>query len=518
MNLTSFARLCQAVEYKTSSDDVATVINKAMKGSSNKDLLVKILCEYYPTNNIGIKRAYSWIANAFGIFEEEIKSAEYSWLDLSEAMGHFVGHDREDSDISLNTLYTLLTLDCSTIDGSSYTLFKEHITQMSGLEVKWFLRYWLRMPRNGITELVVSKALIKYYNEPKISTYVKYNQLDSICVYLDSGKIPPITSEYALFVKPMLATNWNTNDSLPNRYVLDIKYDGNRYQIHKNNNKVLIFNRKGKVVTEQFSDIAKIVKTFDGNFILDSEIYPVDSNGLPANHKLLAKRVHSNDKQKAIMECPVKLAIFDIMMFMGESLIEKPYETRLTHLKGIPTQYLSYMYNRDYNGVISDVSFESAYNDAINEGYEGIMIKDLDAKYDVGRRSSNLLKHKPPRIELDVVITSASYGEGKFSDVFGSFGISILEDGGYTSIGSVGTGFSDIQRRLLTTELKRIVDRYDNGVFYFLPRKVIQVSADMIQVDSEGKYALRFPRLIRLRDDKYAKEVNTIIDLRNMAF
>lgn len=518
MTLVSFARMCQAVENKVSTDDVANIISQSMNNFSNKDTLIKILCEYYNSNNIGTKRAYAWIANAFGIFEEEIKSAEYSWLDLSEAMGQFVGQNAKDSNISLGMLHKLLTLDCSTIDGNSFTLFKEYITQMSGLEVKWFLRYWLRMPRNGITELVVTKALVKYYNEPKILEYVKYNTLDKVCLYLDSGKIPPTNSEHGLFIKPMLAKNWNSNNSLPVNYIMDNKYDGNRYQIHKHHLKVIIFNRKGKIVTNQYTDIAKIVEEFDGNFILDTEIYPVDSNGNPANHKLLAKRVHSNDKEKAILECPVKLAIFDILMFMNESLLEQPYKIRLDYLKGIPTKYLSYIYNRDYNGVISNVSFQSAYNEAINDGFEGIMIKDLDAKYDVGRRSNCLLKHKPPRIELDVVITSASYGEGKLSDVFGSFGISILENEKYIPIGSVGTGFSDLQRRLLTTQLKKIVDRYSNSVFYFLPRKVIQVSADMIQMDSEGQYALRFPRMVRIRDDKYPKEINTTNDIRNMLF
>tara|TARA_R100001463_G_scaffold110177_1_gene164860 strand:- start:4529 stop:6082 length:1554 start_codon:yes stop_codon:yes gene_type:complete len=515
MTLISFARMCQAVENKSSSDDVANIINQSMN-NLHKDTLIKILCEYYDSNNIGIKRAQVWIANAFGIFEEEIKAAEYSWLDLSEAMGQFVGHDKEDSNISLKALYNLLTMDCSTIDGTSYVLFKEHITQMSGLEVKWFLRYWLRMPRNGITEKVVSKALVKHYDNPNIIEYSNYNQLDNVCMYLDSGNIPPTRSEHGLFVKPMLAKNWNTNNHLPVKYVMDIKYDGNRYQIHKHNQKILIFNRKGKIVTNQFTDIANLVRELDGNFILDAEIYPVDEHGNPANHKLLAKRVHSNDKEKAIIECPVRLAIFDILMFMGVSLIEEPYEMRLNHLKGIPTKYLSYMYNRDHNGVMSDVSFQSAYNEAISDGFEGIMIKDLDAKYDVGRRSNSLLKHKPPRIELDVVITSASYGEGKLSDVFGSFGISILDNGAYTSIGSVGTGFSDVQRRLLTTQLKQIVDRYDNNVFYFLPRKVIQVTADMVQIDNDGKFALRFPRMVRIRQDKYPKEINTIHDIRHM--
>jgi DNA ligase 1 len=517
VTLIRFARMCESLE-STTPTKAADIINQSISSFDNKEALIDILCEYYPTNNIGSKRAYSWIANAFGIFEEEIKSAEYSWLDLSEAMGQFVGNNVEDSNICLNMLHRLLTLDCSTIDGNSFILFKEYITQMSGIEVKWFLRYWLRLPRNGVTELVVSKALVKYYSNPKILEYVKYHTLTNVCVYLDNGNEPTTTAEHGLFIKPMLAKNWNTSNSLPLEYVMDVKYDGNRYQIHKYEQKVIIFNRKGKVVTNQYTDVKKIIQSFDGSFIIDTEIYPVDLEGKPVNHKLLAKRVHSKDKQQAIEECPVRIAIFDIMMFMGESLIEETYRNRLIHLKGIPSEYLSLMYNRDYTGAIVDMSFEAAYNSAINDGYEGIMIKDLNATYDVGRRSSNLLKHKPPRIELDVVITSASYGEGKLSDVFGSYGISVKEDGEYIQIGSVGTGFSDLQRRMLTTELKKIVDVFYNGVFHFLPRRVIQVTADMIQIDSEGKYALRFPRLVRLRDDKFPSEVNTIDDLKQMIF
>ena len=251
--------------------------------------------------------------------------------------------------------------------------------------------------------------------------------------------------------------------------------------------------------------IATVTRTYTYEFELEAFTNDPDGN-------------EDEIKQQAIEECPVRIAIFDIMMFMGESLLEEKYRDRLIHLKGIPSEYLSLMYNRDYTGAIVDMSFEAAYNSAINDGYEGIMIKDLNSTYDVGRRSSNLLKHKPPRIELDVVITSASYGEGKLSDVFGSYGISVKEDGEYIQIGSVGTGFSDLQRRILTTELKKIVDVFYNGVFHFLPRRVIQVTADMIQMDNEGKYALRFPRLVRLRDDKFPSEVNTIDDLKQMSF
>ena len=157
---------------------------------------------------------------------------------------------------------------------------------------------------------------------------------------------------------------------------------------------------------------------------------------------------------------------------------------------------------------------------AINEGFEGIMIKDLDATYQAGRRTSAMVKHKPPRIDLDVVITSAKYGNGKRSNVFGTFGISVKDDSsstGYLSVGSVGTGLSDGDLMFLTTELKKIIEKFNAEVFHVLPRVVLEVTCDLISRDAEGNYGLRFPRVLRIRNDKFAKECNSILDLQMMA-
>lgn len=125
------------------------------------------------------------------------------------------------------------------------------------------------------------------------------------------------------------------------------------------------------------------------------------------------------------------------------------------------------------------------------------------------------MKHKPPRIELDVVITSAKYGEGKRSDVFGTFGISVKNDYEYVRVGSVGTGFSDSELTYLTTELKKTVESYENEEFTFLPRFVIEVTCDLITQDADGNYGLRFPRKTRIRQDKHAVDCNTLSDIIN---
>ena len=93
----------------------------------------------------------------------------------------------------------------------------------------------------------------------------------------------------------------------PDNYYIDIKYDGNRYQIHKNKDlSVIIFNRKGKIVTEQFPDIEEQILELEvDDFIIDTEIYPINIDGTPAPHKKMGKRVHKLDKEEAVRDCPV---------------------------------------------------------------------------------------------------------------------------------------------------------------------------------------------------------------------
>ena len=193
---------------------------------------------------------------------------------------------------------------------------------------------------------------------------------------------------------------------------------------------------------------------------------------------------------------------------MGYLLIDEPYRKRLFHLKDFP------MENRVWS-FSNETTIESAYNTSINNGFEGIMIKDLDAKYRSGR-SNNILKHKPPRIELDLVITSAKYGEGRRAGLFGSFGISAKTKNGYQNVGNVGSGLSDGDLLYLTTELKKIIDKYSSDVFYVLPRIVLEVRCDLISQDSDGNYGLRFPRVVRIRNDKHAYDCNTMKDIKNM--
>ena len=503
MTLARFSRMCSLLE-NVSPTQKAVIISESMSAFSNKDDLMEILSMEYMNNNIGEKRAIIWIANALGIFEDEVEDALYTWGDIGEAIEVLDDGNESDSEITLNWFLTLLSMDCSRINSNSYSLFSEAFAMMSAREKKWFVRYWLRTPRNGVNNKVPLKALAKYYKKKyaDIVKYAQYNSVREICYDLERNRTPECILSHGQFLAPMLAKPRKGKEKHPNTYV-DVKYDGNRYQIHNNPDGVIIYNRKGKRVTNQYPDI---VSEFDDypSGIFDAEIYPIEIGGEPAPHKLLAKRVHMKDKAKAVEQCPVKLAIFDLLLLDGISYVDRPLSERLEALKkNMPEKTIATTFE--------DTTIKGAYNLAIDWGFEGIMIKDADATYHAGKRSNAWLKYKPPRINLDVVITSGEYGKGKRSNTFGTFGISVKDkEGGYVSIGKIGTGFSDDDLVWLTNELKKNVDSYVEEVFYFLPRVVLEVTSDLVTMDADNNIGLRFPRCMRIRHDKYAADIDTI--------
>ena len=145
------------------------------------------------------------------------------------------------------------------------------------------------------------------------------------------------------------------------------------------------------------------------------------------------------------------------------------------------------------------------------------MIKDATLAYQPGKRSKGWLKYKPPRISLDVAITSAKYGEGKRAHVYGSYGLSVRDENGeFVSIGKCGTGFSDWDLQWLTTELRKNVDHYTGDEYFFLPRIVLEVTSDLVSTDSDGNIGLRFPRCKRIRNDKYVSEIDTLSTVEGM--
>lgn len=494
---------------KTPTQQVKLIATELDKFDTYKSAVIQLLAREYPSNNIGLAKAKSWLAKMFDCFDDEIESLFVVDDELGEAIYLLDTGAETQRNIGIHSVIRVLENSCGSVNDSSYVLVKDVLLNMSALERKWFVRYWLGSPTNGIDAGTVKKLLAKYYDKKlsEVKNHANFNSLSNLCTYYEMNEEPPMDLSHGSFIKPMLAKDVPMH-KWPKNKIVDYKYDGNRYQIHKEGDSVIIFNRKGSIVTPQFQDVVETVRQYYIDCILDGEIYPIKDDGSPAEHKLMGTRVHSKDHAEARERVSVRWVVFDCLKIADETIMDLSYNERLEKMKNIPQQ----AHRMEEGGDV--LAF---YNRAINDGFEGIIVKDTTLPYEAGKRSAGWAKYKPPRIELDVAITTAKYGEGSRANVFGTFGISVKSDSGFKPVGSIGTGFSEADLVWLTNELRKNVETYTNGTYNLLPRVVLEVSADLVTQDAKGNYGLRFPRCKRIRHDKFVADINTIEDVERLA-
>ncbi len=503
------SRLLESTKGKTPTQQVKLIATELDKFDTHKSAVIQLLAREYPSNNIGLAKAKSWLAKMFDCFDDEIETLFAIDGELGEAIYFLDAGAETERNIGIGSVIRVLETECGALNDSSYLLVKDVLLNMSALERKWFVRYWLGSPTNGIDEGTVKKILAKFYDKKlsEVKSHANFNSLYNISTYYNMNQTPPCNLSHGSFVKPMLAKEVPMN-KWPEHKIVDYKYDGNRYQIHKEGDNVIIFNRKGSIVTPQFQDVVETVRQYEADCILDGEIYPIKDDGSPAEHKLMGTRVHSKDHAEAREKVKVKWVMFDCLKIGNETIMDLSYAERLVKFSQLPDQ----AHRMEKGGDV--LAF---YNRAINDGFEGIIVKDTTLPYEAGKRSAGWAKYKPPRIELDVAITTAKYGEGSRANVFGTFGISVKSDSGFKSVGSIGTGFSEVDLVWLTNELRKNVETFNNGTYNLLPRVVLEVSADLVTQDAKGNYGLRFPRCKRIRHDKFVADINTIKDVELLA-
>lgn len=504
MNLETLEKL-QGTNAKV--DYISSMFSNAEDG--DLPTLAKLLTLDLNKNNVGMNKAKSWICRFFGIFDEEFDMLYESTEDFGETVRIMEAKDTH-SPISLKELILFLEKDFS--KDEDFAEFKTFFESLSDIGRKWFSKFWIRTPNIGIQMKGIYKALAKRFDTPLATVELDcaFNDISFVVECYIGDKIVPTNLQHGKFIKPMLAkvkpiSQW------PREVVYDIKYDGNRYQIHREGDSVIIFNRRGKVVTHQFLDVVERVKTYKAdNFIIDGEIYPIRSDGSPDEHKKMGTRVHSKTWEKA-STVEVKWVAFDCLKWEGTSMLNAILRERLNKLYlGFGGDIVTYQIGGD------PMAF---YNRAISEGFEGIMVKDLQGLYNPAKR--DWIKYKPSRVDLDVVIVGAKTGEHSNSNLLTSFEIAVKDDtsdSGLTSIGRVGNGFTDEDLHTLTNRCKRIVSSWNakTSEYRLMPQIIISVDADAVSRNNKGEYGLRFPRKTRFREDKVLSEINTITDVINL--
>jgi DNA ligase-1 len=389
----------------------------------------------------------------------------------------------------------------------------------SPLEAKYLARLILEDLRIGVGEGTMRDAIAKAFSvDPSLveHAYQALNDLGEVALRAKKGRDSLADVHVRIFhpVKMMLAQQGSISQAIAENGAMaaEYKYDGSRFQFHKQGNRCRMYSRKLEDVTDALPEVVEILKNATSHdVILDGEVIAI-RDGRPLPFQTVLRRFRRKydiaAMQKEIMMQPF---VFDILYLDGKTLIDYPFHERRKHLEEAMSGYVA------PQTVSNDISvIEAVYRESLDAGHEGLMLKVLSSSYTPGIRGKNWLKIKPGVDSIDLAVIGAEWGEGKRAHLFGSFLLACQDRGELLPVGKVATGFTDEELQEVYEMLKDHVITESGKEVHLEPFLVFEVGYSEIQKSPnyESGFALRFPRFIRVRDDKGISDVETLDSIR----
>ena len=290
------------------------------------------------------------------------------------------------------------------------------------------------------------------------------------------------------------------------------KYDGVRCQLHHSQGRVEMFSRDLKETTAAFPELAEGAPGLNHDVLFDGEVL-AHRDGRVLRFFELQRRLGRKVVDPALRrEVPVALVIFDILWLDGRALLDEPLQERRRLLEGLEVRYPFLLARVEEASRPEDL--ERIFTETRERGNEGLMLKDPDSPYTPGRRGLAWLKLKRPLATLDVVVTAVEWGHGKRKGVLSDYTFAVLDtkSGRLVNVGKAYTGLTDAEIATMTKKFLELTVEDHGHVRLVEPVVVLEVAFDSIQHSDRHRsgYALRFPRIVRIRDDKPVEEIDTV--------
>jgi DNA ligase-1 len=499
---------------------------------------------------VGLQQLKKAIASASGYSMSEVEKLMRELGDLGEVAARLVGRRRQ------VTLFTerltvkrvfekIKELPEITGEGSvdrKIASVSELLASASPIEAKFIVRTVLGDLRIGVAEGRLRDAIAQAFDldpDEVEHAYMLTTDYSLVAKAASQGgreglKRLSITVGHP--VSPMLAQRAEDIGEIMERMggkaAFEIKLDGIRVQVHRSGNNIQIFTRRMEDYTSMFPDMIEPLRKSIAvdSAVLDGELVAIDPrSGKPMPFQEVLKRRRKYGIAKAAGEIPVEVHFFDVLLAEGRMMIDEPYVKRRKVLERIVREgdRVKVVEQR----VLSNPDdIKKFVEEALALGHEGLMAKDLNSTYRAGRREFLWLKLKPVLETLDLVVVGAHYGKGKRAGVFGSYVLAArdAETGRYKTVTRCGSGFTDDDLKDLTTRFKKIamksphedVDIEIECDVYFPPEVVFEIAYEEIQKSPEEKHTslmgLRFPRFVRIREDRRAEEATTVGDIEEL--
>ena len=532
------------------------------------------------TLQVGGRSLWQVVVELSGRSESEMGAAYRQHGDLgavAEAVLPGRGAKHHDNSVAeLNRKFR----EISRAKGSSAktVLVRDLLSNVMPLEAKYIIKIMTGDLRIGLKESLVEEAIAKAYGAtlPQVQrANMLLGDIGGALRLAVGGELEGAKMRLFHPLGFMLASPIESAEEGLSYFadaVVEDKYDGIRAQAHISGGEVRIFSRTRDEITESFPELPPALAGLPQDAVLDGEIvawkYPPSLHDAkvivdePLSEAAEAKAANvgrarpftalqqrlgrKKVSDKLLSETPVAFLAFDILYANGELTIDRPLRERAQILEallaaprrsvdaagsrtGTPTQH-SLRFDEDNTSVSASVirapafraasagELEQLFAAAQERGNEGLMIKDLASPYTPGKRGKSWLKMKRELATLDVVVTAVEYGHGKRIGVLSDYTFAVWDEDRLVDIGKAYSGLTDAEIAEMTKWfLEHTIE--DQGFRRTVePRIVLEVAFNnMMRSDRhESGYALRFPRIVRLRPDKPPSEADTLEQARQI--
>lgn len=420
-------------------------------------------------------------------------------------------------------------------------LLRDLLSRATPLEGKYLVKLVMGEFRMGLRESLVEEALARpagVSTEQVQWANMLLGDVGETALLVRHGRLAEASMRLFHPLKFMLATPVDAPQEIVvegegrgESYVfVEDKYDGVRAQLHKEGDRVELYSRTLDPVTHRFPEVVTALESLGHGVIFDGEIVAFsESDGRCLAFSALQKRLGRKTVSEELMaEVPVACMVFDLLYLDGQVLLDEPLSRR----KGLlATLELAYPLVKAPSEAIPLANFalppeqerhrlDDLFDAARDRGNEGLMVKMPGSTYSPGKRGKSWLKVKKALATLDVVVTAVEWGHGKRAHMLSDYTFAVRDDeGDLYNVGKAYSGLTDAEINEMTEFFKAHTIRDFGRVRLVEPVVVIEVAFDKIQPSPRHKsgYALRFPRIVRLRPDKRPRDANTLEDVRAIA-
>jgi DNA ligase-1 len=485
------------------------------------------------TTNVGGSIITEALVQATGTSTDEFLPRYVRLGDAGEAAYELLSEVKPDFRGSWITLADTeeLTAGLSNTSGSKNktALLAALLGRATALEAKYLVKLLVSDLRIGLKEGLVEDAIARAFAQPLADVShanMLLGDIGETAVRSRANDLIELRMRLFHPLKFMLATPAadlaDITRTMPGEFFVEDKFDGIRAQAHVEGERVAIYSRTMDEITIRFPELIEPLRKLPTDAIIDGEVVSARGDLILPFSDLQKRLGRKTVSRELLTDIPVILVAYDLFYADGRVLINESLDFRRQILESLIEEQGILRVSRAKRFQDAE-ALDDEFTAARARGNEGLMIKSPASTYKPGRRGRDWLKLKRAIAAFDVVVTAVEVGHGKRRNLLSDYTFAVRRsenDGELLNIGKAYSGLTDDELTELTEWFRlHTIQEFAHGrVRIVEPKIVIEVTCDRVQESKRHKsgLALRFPRILRLRPDKTAAEVDTLENLQKL--